>query len=509
MTGVVLALRADAGPEIGIGHVMRCTALAEAWQEAGGKAFLIACNLPDSVAQLLRRRRIECRELPEAATAGSGNDLERTISECDRGGADWIAIDGCHFSLELASRCKAAGLQTLWIDDLGAEVGDADLVLNQNPWAAEPGEPADRRLLLGPSYALLRSEFRFAPLRRTGILTLRALVTLGGADPGNATGSIVELLANAKRPITVKIVVGPMNRHAAELERMARAGTQIEVQESPDDLRPLFAWADVAITAAGSTCWELARFGVPMLVTTTADNQRGNAVALARLGAAIDLGPAGELTVDGVQAALEQVASAQDRDAMSLAGRRLVDGLGAGRVVEAMLAHTVRLRHARQEDCRLAFDWANDPTVRAGSFRSAPIEWNEHVAWFGHRVANHDAPFFVATDGFDRPLGQLRLDEAPAGLRISLSVDPRERRRGVGEKLLRRACRQAFNERSADCLVAAIKPGNDASRRLFERCGFSRVAKPTGFAQDAVWMTLDSTTWRRSWRTITATALTT
>ena len=66
----------------------------------------------------------------------------------------------------------------------------------------------------------------------------------------------------------------------------------------------LMAWADLAVSAAGTTCWELAFMGLPMLLVVLADNQRPNATCLDELGVAGNLGWHGELSEDKVRAAV-------------------------------------------------------------------------------------------------------------------------------------------------------------------------------------------------------------
>jgi spore coat polysaccharide biosynthesis predicted glycosyltransferase SpsG len=96
-------------------------------------------------------------------------------------------------------------------------------------------------------------------------------------------------------------------------------------------------WADLAVTAAGSTCWELAYLGVPMITIVAAENQRGIADGLATRGAAVNLGWHGEVTLASIAAAIASLADDhRKRASMRRAARELVDGCGADRVVAAL-----------------------------------------------------------------------------------------------------------------------------------------------------------------------------
>ena len=97
------------------------------------------------------------------------------------------------------------------------------------------------------------------------------------------------------------------------------------------------AWADVALSAAGTTCWEMAFMELPAAVVVSAENQRVVAEPLAAAGTLVNLGPLAELTADRLSAELGVICrDAKRRFAMGQAGRRLVDGRGAERVVAVM-----------------------------------------------------------------------------------------------------------------------------------------------------------------------------
>ena len=337
-----LLLRADASTAIGAGHVMRCLALAQAWQEAGGAACFAAVELPDGLAARLAAERIALRRLH--AAPGSRADAEQTAALARELGATWVVEDGYPFDADYQRNIKDAGLRLVAIDDYGhAGRYVADLVLNQNIYAAEslyPNRAPDTRLLLGTRYALLRREFSpwqawqrtIAPIGR------KILVTLGGSDPGNVTATVLEALLGVDlADLETIVVVGAGNPHLATLEARLQGRPGFQLQYHVSDMPALMAWADIAISASGSTCWELAFLGLPSLLVVLADNQAPIADRLDACGAAINLGWHASLTSGAIAGAVTQLASAPERRA-HLAGqmRALVDGRGATRVLRAM-----------------------------------------------------------------------------------------------------------------------------------------------------------------------------
>ena len=271
------------------------------------------------------------------------HDAGETVELAGEIGADWVVLDGYQFGTEFQRVIKNAGLRLLVVDDDGcARHYVADLILNPNPCAVRemyPSHDSSTALLLGPRHALLRREFLPArPANRThAARARRVLVTLGGADPDNRTRTILEAIASIEELTTIA-VVGPNNPRATELEQLARRlGGRITIRRNPPDMPQLMAWADLAISAAGSTCWELAFMGTPMLLVVLAENQRPNATCLDKLGVAGNLGWHGELSEDNAGVAIMHTLDDPAlRASMSQKGSALVDGLGSARVVAAI-----------------------------------------------------------------------------------------------------------------------------------------------------------------------------
>ncbi len=338
-----LLVRADASARMGTGHVMRCLALAQAWQEQGGKALFAAVDLPPALERRLEAEGMDVVRLD--VSPGSDEDAARTMALAQKSRAVWVVVDGYHFGADYQQVLKRAGLWLLFIDDYGhAGHYYADLVLNQNIHADESlyrhREPYTR-LLLGTDYVLLRREFW--PWRgwRREIpeVARKVLVTLGGGDPDNQTLKVIRALQRVEvAGLEAVVVVGGSNPHYAELEDAIRHSPfAIRLVRNVTNMPELMAWADVAISAGGSTCWELAFFGLPNVLLTLADNQRGIAEMLSKVGVGLNLGWY-EDVVNGqvAQALLRLVNDREQRQRMSRAGRDLIDGQGSERVVSML-----------------------------------------------------------------------------------------------------------------------------------------------------------------------------
>lgn len=339
-----LLIRADAGSRMGSGHLMRCLALGQAWQKAGGRVtFLTHCE-GRALAERITSHGIQFVPLKEPHPGPS--DLETTLSLLGQMDCGWLAADGYHFAPDYQRAVRKSGHRLLVIDDTACwPEYDTDVLLNQNINAqalAYQVNP-DARLLLGTQYALLRSEF--FPWqgwrRRVPRLGRRVLVTMGGADPDNVTQKVMEALnLVGLAGLEAKVVVGPANPRLDALRRAAASATvNLEILDNPNDMPGLMAWADVAVSGAGSTCWELAYMGLPSILLVLAENQEAVAQGMADAGAAVNLGCASRVSWEHTREAVEELLQdAQRCRAMSVSARRLVDGGGGVRVVQA-LAH--------------------------------------------------------------------------------------------------------------------------------------------------------------------------
>jgi UDP-2,4-diacetamido-2,4,6-trideoxy-beta-L-altropyranose hydrolase len=312
----LIVVRADASPAIGFGHAMRCSALAELTPAVFASA---------EMAPAMERR------LPEVVRIDPADDAEQTIALARERGAEWVVVDSYALGTDYQRALRAAALRVLVIDDHGhAGRYEPDLLLNQNLGARPyPDVAPHTTQLLGTRYALLRGEFRhWRGERSIPARAERLLVTLGGSDLDNFSARVARAVTGT---IAVELIAGGANPHRDELARI----DGVELTVDADDMPARMARADVAVSAAGSTSWELARTGLPQIAIVLADNQEPAARALAEHGIAVNLGR--EPAEADIAAAVSALAADRDRrEQMSRRAQELVDGKGVARVLAAM-----------------------------------------------------------------------------------------------------------------------------------------------------------------------------
>ena len=474
-----MLVRADASPKIGAGHVMRCLALAQAWQDAGGKAVFAMSQVIPAIEAKIRTENCELLCIPGGI--GSQSDCKYTQGLGRQYLAEWVVLDGYCFDSKYRQDLKDAGFKLLVIDDLGFSDDYSDVILNQNLHAKQsmyPNRHRDSMCLLGPRFALLRREFETGvssekPARSTGT---RVLVMMGGTDPQNVSEKVVCALASLPAgSLDVRLVVGSGNPHTDTFRCLCSDKSNVQVVVNPSSVADLMLWADIAVSAAGSTVWELCGFGVPSILISTAENQVDGAQELARLGLSRYLGRCQDVSWPQLtQEVRDLLSSRERRESMSRATRALVDGRGAERAVNALQSHGMKLRRVTRDDSMLLWTWVNDPTVRAASFHSEPISKEEHSQWFEATIKNPNTAIYVAEDSGGTAIGHLRVEwSREDDAEISISIAAGKRGSGIACTLIRRATERAAREVGLRQFHAYIKPENRASIRAFEKAGFS------------------------------------
>lgn len=335
-----ILFRADADAEIGAGHVMRCIALAQGWIASGGEAVFACRQLTENIRGRVEAEGFDYFEVKEIP--GSREDAVFTARTAEslqcRGGV----LDGYHFDGEYLDVLKQNGLKIMLIDDCGREdYLPADILFNQNIYADRklyPNAVTGRRFLLGNEYILLRKEFRQWKdwKREIPAEAKKILITMGGGDDFGTALKVVESVKTLNRSdLEIKIAAGGDNPWFESLKEEERLFPgKLTVYRNIGNMPEVMGWADMAVSAGGSTCWEEAYMGLPNLIIVLADNQKAIADHLDRKQVSQNLGEYSDLYPEEIAQAINSFISDYERRALfSANGRKLVDGLGVQRVV--------------------------------------------------------------------------------------------------------------------------------------------------------------------------------
>ena len=484
---LLLVVRADADAEIGVGHVMRCLALAERWQSlVGGDVVFVGHIAKTTLAKKIAKHGFRLESMEPVLSARDDARLVRSLLNASTN--SWLVVDGYGFGVDFFAELRGVQSAIMYIDDLGRDeiCQNVDLVLNQNMGVDMSSYPCCNRekMLIGPGYTLLRREFVEVGsfVKDTVNPRRKIIVTMGGADPHNTTAQILQGLCEVQADIEVKVVVGPVNGHFESLVAMVPLlNYPCELLQGVDDMPAVMQWADLAVTAAGSTCWEFACLGVPMLVVVLADNQLVVAEGLVENGGAVNLGWYHELQSGVVASNISGLLKDHRRGEQLVAnGKKLIDGLGAERVVRCMLTRHFSLRSVAWDDCDILFKWVNDPVTRENSLDSGAIPLKNHEQWLRLKMHEKDTRQYMGVASTNQPFGVVRFERDEGCFLLSVSIAPDFRGCGLCAPLLRMATEKFLLENRDSVLEAVIKKKNIVSQRAFEQAGFTSLVSAGG-----------------------------
>ncbi len=335
-----IAIRADASTAIGTGHIFRCLSLAEKLRKEGAEVVFLTRTLAGHINTRIDAQGFRITEVPEP------DDPAAYLPAI--GLLDWLVVDHYGISAPWETHARPFTRHLMVLDDLADRSHDCDLLVDQNFFEDMDTRyrqlvPESATIFVGPAYALLRPEFRQLRGRlgeRSGEIR-RMMISLGGADPNNATRTVLDGLALLDLSgIEVDVIVGAANPQPEQIQERTEALGFRYCRNIPD-MAERMAQTDLFIGAGGTTTWERMALGLPGIVVSIADNHRELSRQLAEHGCQLYLGPSETLSPESVAAAVATLRHCPET--LRFMGRRgmsLVDGLGTERVCEFLLART-------------------------------------------------------------------------------------------------------------------------------------------------------------------------
>ncbi|AZH26319.1 PseG/SpsG family protein [Haloplanus aerogenes] len=328
-----VALRADGGSDIGMGHLVRVATLATAMTDRGHDAMLLT-ETPEAAAAVSPASLPIDTDIDAALKTTAFDALIVDLPAESRSPTVELA------SLDLYERLAARVPALVVIEDYVDRTVHADLLINGHIYAHRAGyrwTGTEPKWLLGGNYVILDEEIRTLAARTPPWRDPpeRCLVSMGGSDVASVTPTAMRAFGG--RSVSVDVIVGPGFDEATRetIEEAAKAvDCQFTLHEDPEDLATLMFDADIAVSALGLMTYEFLALGTPIVGAVTAPDQRPKARALRDddAGVVVD-----DLEASSFRDALDSLLlDADRRRTVRDRGRELVDPDGVKRIVDTI-----------------------------------------------------------------------------------------------------------------------------------------------------------------------------
>lgn len=334
-------IRTDGNEIVATGHVMRCLSIAEQLRKAGIEVIFLLAD--DKMFPILHEKRFRTKILDT-----KWNDLEketdiliRYLREQD---AEVLLLDSYYITEEYLQNLSKY-IRIVYIDDLNKFAYPVHTILHYAPFADvekykqfQQIDGRSTRFLIGGQYIPLREEF---DLKKRVIKkeVHKVLITTGGTDRLNMAGIILERAQKESiwGKLEFHVVVGPFFQNKEKLYQMKEKYENIILHKNVKKMSELMRDCDIAVSAGGSTLYEICACGTPCICFEIADNQNGASVweekgyMMYAGNAYMEKQNCIERCIRSIQTYCESYSL---RCECSEKMQELVDGKGAGRIAE-------------------------------------------------------------------------------------------------------------------------------------------------------------------------------
>lgn len=474
-------IRCDGGRKIGLGHIMRCLALADMLRADFEISFAIQ-ETSDEVKSLIKKEGFLLHLLP--STEDFREDVKSLLKLIHQHAI--IVLDGYNFRSEYQKTIKDFGCKLVCIDDLHAWHHYADIVINHAGGVTEEEYDCEvyTQLFLGFQYALLRKEFlNYQPREKEYTVLSHFFISMGASDlPGNSR-KFAEALLHWPSTEKIRIMVSTMNPHIQSLQQLqTEHPKKIELlfNLTANELIEVIENTHLVICPASTIALETCAIGCLLMTGLTATNQESNLTGLVQKELAINLGDLNEIKSNGFLIRLESMFM-NPQNAQMLEKQHAVFTQTIGSNMKSLFLeisqtnepHHLYARTARSADLMLYYDWVNDKAVRDNSFNSGAINLVDHSNWFLNTIKSESSIMYLFF--LERvPVGQVRFILNGQIALVNYSIDKNYRGRGLSSIIINNSIAKLRNTHSQiKTIQAELKPENLASIRAFQKNKFN------------------------------------
>lgn len=265
----------------------------------------------------------------------------------------------------------------VYIDDVLAFPYPVDCLINYNIYGPDRKKEYEEmyleamgtlsgscpHFLLGPDFAPLRAEFGNLPDRTVSHQAKNIFISTGGGDCEHFSMRMAEdiIKKGLFARFHFQLIIGAMNQDFPVIREMTDNLPNITLYHNVTNMKEIMSSCDVAVSAAGSTLYELCATQTPVITYILADNQIPGAEGFERHGVLKCVGDiresgAEKLASDVMEAAVRMADDYEERLRISSAQKRIVDGNGAERLVLYLKDQIISNKELYRNDVRCYTD---------------------------------------------------------------------------------------------------------------------------------------------------------
>lgn len=343
-----VAIRADGGRGIGLGHVMRTIPIAEALHDRGCEVvYLSASDLTGSVVE---RYGFSCERL-DCEIGDVNAEVQLMCDLVHKEGLDFVFIDSFYANNDyFKALSRVCPVGTFGYGDRfseGLSLIVSYLACTDYGWYEREFAHRSISVLVGSSYVPVRREFTALREHNLHKAAKGILLSVGGSDEFDVTGALLDKLVNSPlvQDNDIHVVIGAAFSCGQSLREAYGSNPHIVLHENVERMSEVFASCDIAITAAGYTVFELAVSRIPMVAFAVSDDQALNGEVPGVMRWMGDIRTEDRTSLDPralasvIQCASELACSGDLRLAMIRASEEYeIDGLGGTRIADEIVS---------------------------------------------------------------------------------------------------------------------------------------------------------------------------
>ena len=340
----MIAFRVDANEQIATGHLMRCMAIAKGFQKKGEKVLFF-------LAEEKETQRLKEQNIPYIVLHSNWNALEQELPVLkqllEQHSIKKLIVDSYQATPYYLQDLNQS-VKVIYMDDMAEHQYSVAGVIHYSNWPWDTTyekryENSGTTCMVGMKYTPLREEFY--PSKEQSIKK-NILLTTGGTDQYNVAGRLLEYVKKQKEKqdtfdnVHFLVISGSLNQNKPFLQQLANENSWITLCENVNNMGELMRNSYLAVSAGGTTLYELCACKVPTVSFSFADNQEGFTEEMGQQGIMYYAGDARrrEDLIEVIYNKLWELWNNEDlcgqyREKMG----QLVDGKGVERIVERIM----------------------------------------------------------------------------------------------------------------------------------------------------------------------------